>query len=73
MRFRSSMTGPVPLPRNYPATMQLVYRGVRYRPAALKLFVERGGWGPEYISRRRQLSQDQQSPEQNPNPDPCPE
>lgn len=53
------------MPRDYPATMQLVYRGVRYRPAALKLFVERGGWGPEYISRRRQPSQDQQSPERN--------
>ena len=46
------MTGPVPLPRQYPATMQLVYRGVRYRPAALQLFVARGGWGKEYMPQR---------------------
>ncbi len=32
--------------------MQLVYRGVRYRPAALQLFVARGGWGPEYTPQR---------------------
>ena len=50
------MTGPVPLPRSYPANMQLVYRGVRYRPAALKLFVERGGWGPEYTPKRQAKS-----------------
>ena len=38
--------------KTYPANMQLVYRGIKYRPAALKLFVEQGGWGPEY--RRKQ-------------------
>ena len=43
------MTGPIPLPRQYPAHLQLCYRGVKYRPAALQLFVARGGWGPEYI------------------------
>jgi len=40
------MTGPIPLPRQYPAHLQLCYRGVKYRPAALQLFVARGGWGP---------------------------
>lgn len=42
---------PVAMPasrKTYPANLQLVYRGVKYRPAALKLFVERGGWGDEY-------------------------
>lgn len=34
--------------KTYPANLQLVYRGVKYRPAALQLFVERGGWGDEY-------------------------
>lgn len=29
----------------YPATLWLCYRGIHYRPAALQLFVERGGWG----------------------------
>ena len=53
------------MPRNYPATMQLVYRGVRYRPAALKLFVERGGWGPEYISQKCQPFRNQQSQGRN--------
>ena len=43
------MTGPVPLPKTYPAHLQLCYRGVKYRPAALQLFVARGGWGREYI------------------------
>ena len=43
------MTGPIPLPRQYPAHQQLCYRGIRYRPAALQLFVARGGWGTEYI------------------------
>ena len=33
--------------KTYPANLQLVYRGVKYRPAALQLFVERGGWGPQ--------------------------
>ena len=47
------MTGPVPLPKQYPAHLQLCYRGVRYRPAALQLFVARGGWGPEYMPIRR--------------------
>ena len=42
----TSMTGPIPLPRQYPAHLQLCYRGVKYRPAALQLFVARGGWGP---------------------------
>ena len=42
------MTGPIPLPRQYPAHLQLCYRGVKYRPAALQLFVARGGWGDEY-------------------------
>ena len=42
------MTGPIPLPKQYPAHLQLCYRGVRYRPAALQLFVARGGWGDEY-------------------------
>ena len=46
------MTGPVPLPRQYPASLQLCYRGVRYRPAALQLFVQRGGWGPEHTPQR---------------------
>jgi hypothetical protein len=45
----TSMTGPIPLPKQYPAHLQLCYRGVKYRPAALQLFVQRGGWGPEYI------------------------
>ena len=43
------MTGPIPLPKQYPAHLQLCYRGVQYRPAALQLFVARGGWGREYI------------------------
>ena len=52
------MTGPIPLPRQYPAHLQLCYRGVRYRPAALQLFVARGGWGPtkfepDVIAQRR--------------------
>ena len=42
--------------KTYPADMQLVYRGVKYRPAALKLFVERGGWGEEYRPKRDQDS-----------------
>jgi hypothetical protein len=42
------MTGPLPLPKTYPANLWLCYRGVRYRPAALQLFVARGGWGIEY-------------------------
>ena len=49
----AAMTGPVPLPRQYPAHLQLCYRGVRYRPAALQLFVARGGWGPEYMAAPR--------------------
>ena len=49
------MTGPIPLPKIYPANLWLCYRGVRYRPAALQLFVARGGWGAEY-------KQTQQSP-----------
>ena len=44
------MTGPIPLPKQYPAHLQLCYRGVKYRPAALQLFVQRGGWGREHIS-----------------------
>ena len=47
------MTGPIPLPRQYPAHLQLCYRGVKYRPAALQLFVARGGWGPEYVQPRQ--------------------
>ena len=43
------MTGPIPLTKIYPAHLQLCYRGVKYRPAALQLFVARGGWGAEYI------------------------
>lgn len=50
------MTGPVPLPKTYPAHLQLCYRGVRYRPAALQLFVQRGGWGREYIQQSPQAS-----------------
>ena len=46
------MTGPIPLPRNYPAHLVLCYRGVRYRPAALQLFVQRGGWGREFMYAR---------------------
>ena len=45
VRFQLAMVAPR---KTYPANMQLVYRGVRYRPAALKLFVEQGGWGSEY-------------------------
>ena len=44
------MTGPIPLPKQYPAHLQLCYRGVKYRPAALQLFVARGGWGPEFMA-----------------------
>ena len=44
------MTGPIPLSKQYPAHQQLCYRGVKYRPAALQLFVQRGGWGREHIS-----------------------
>ena len=44
------MTGPIPLPKQYPAHLQLCYRGVKYRPAALQLFVQRGGWGDQHIS-----------------------
>ena len=44
--LHGSLTGPIPLPRQYPAHLQLCYRGVKYRPAALQLFVARGGWGP---------------------------
>ena len=50
------MTGPIPLPRNYPAHLVLCYRGVRYRPAALQLFVQRGGWGREYKQQNLQAS-----------------
>ena len=50
------MTGPVPLPRQYPAHLQLCYRGVKYRPAALQLFVARGGWGDAFTPKRRVLS-----------------
>ena len=46
------MTGPVPLPKTYPAHLVLCYRGVKYRPAALQLFVARGGWGKSYIPQR---------------------
>lgn len=42
------MTGPVPLPKTYPASLWLCYRGIRYRPAALQLFIANGGWGAEY-------------------------
>ena len=31
--------------KSYPADLWLTYRGVRYRPAALQLFVQNGGWG----------------------------
>ena len=50
------MTGPIPLPRQYPAHLQLCYRGVRYRPAALQLLVARGGWGRDYIQQNPQAS-----------------
>ena len=46
--FLCLMTGPLPLPKTYPVNLWLCYRGVRYRPAALQLFVARGGWGAEY-------------------------
>ena len=39
------MTGPIPLTKTYPANLWLCYRGIAYRPAALQLFVSRGGWG----------------------------
>jgi hypothetical protein len=48
----TSMTGPIPLPKQYPAHLQLCYRGVKYRPAALQLFVARGGWGKEFVYAR---------------------
>nr|BAR30313.1 hypothetical protein [uncultured Mediterranean phage uvMED] len=35
----------------YPANLWLTYRTVRYRPAALVMFVAKGGWGPEYVSK----------------------
>ena len=35
----------------YPANLWLTYRTVRYRPAALAMFVAKGGWGPEYVSK----------------------
>ena len=58
------MTGPIPLPRQYPANLQLCYRGVRYRPAALQLFVARGGWGRSYVvTPRRTCLNDASSPE----------
>ena len=44
------MTGPIPLSKQYPAHLVLTYRGVKYRPAALQLFVARGGWGREYVT-----------------------
>ena len=53
MQVQPAQAHPAPLPRDYPANLWLCYRGVRYRPAALKLFVERGGWGRE-LSKSRQ-------------------
>ena len=50
------VTGPIPLPKTYPAHLVLCYRGVKYRPAALQLFVARGGWGREYIQQNLQAS-----------------
>ena len=47
------MTGPIPLPKIYPANLWLCYRGIRYRPAALQLFVANGGWGVEYRQTQR--------------------
>ena len=38
-----------PKPRTYPAHLWLCYRGIKYRPAALQLFVAQGGWGKEYV------------------------
>ena len=35
----------------YPANLWLTYRTVRYRPAALVMFVAKGGWGLEYVSK----------------------
>ena len=37
--------------KNYPANLWLTYRTVRYRPAALVMFVAKGGWGPDYVSK----------------------
>ena len=51
--FYCLMTGPVPLPKIYPANLWLCYRGVRYRPAALQLFVANGGWGGDYRLKAR--------------------
>ena len=31
--------------REYPADLWLTYRAVKYRPAQLQAFVDRGGWG----------------------------
>ena len=42
--------------RVYPADLWLTYRGIRYRPAALQLFVARGGWGKEFAPKA-QISQ----------------
>ena len=43
------MSVPTLKPREYRADLWLCYRGIKYRPAALQLFVRQGGWGREYL------------------------
>lgn len=43
------MSVPTLKPREYRADLWLCYRGIKYRPAALQLFVRQGGWGRGYL------------------------
>ena len=49
--FFIAMCLPVIKAKQYPAHLWLCYRGVKYRPAALQLFVANGGWGEGYRSK----------------------